>query len=439
MGGGFRNDTRTRPGHVVPWVLSATSEEALREEAARVQASLAACFDHAEIAARLAAVPARAPVAEQHRAVLVGNRAELTSGLRALAEGGRPSCAVLGAVRPPGGTVFVFPGQGSQWAGMARDLLASSPVFARHLRACADALGPHVGWSLTDVLTGRDSAPPFDRVDVVQPALFAMMVSLARLWEAAGVRPDAVIGHSQGEIAAAHVSGALTLGDAAAIVALRARALRAIAGTGAMASLPLPAGEVRARLAGHGGRISVGAVNGPTMTVVSGESAALAGFLAAYREDGVDVRDVRVDYASHSPQVERVRESLLDRLSAFRPRASAVAFYSTVTGGRLDTARLTAGYWYRNLRQTVELGRAVEAAVCDGHRVFVECSPHPILVEGVRGFAAQAPGQAADVVATGTLRRDHGDPRQFFISLARVHVAGRAVRWPEVIDAFRAA
>ncbi|MER5646398.1 type I polyketide synthase [Streptosporangium sp. NPDC002524] len=430
---------------VVPWVLSGASEAALRDQAARLHASLTTdslstaslttdslssgslnrggSFEPADVALSLAVTR----TAFRHRAVLVGDRAELVDGLRALAGGDQAASLVRGTARLDGGdTVFVFPGQGSQWEGMAEGLLRTSPVFARHVRACADALAPHVDWSLVDLLTGRPGAPPLDRVDVVQPALFAVMVSLARLWESAGVRPDAVIGHSQGEIAAAHVAGALSLDDAAAIVALRSRAIAAIAGTGGMASVLLPAERVRDRLARWEGRLGVAAVNGPASTVVSGDAGALTELLDGYRREGVRVRNVSVDYASHSPQVEPVRQRLLDELAGIRPEASDVAFYSTVTGARLDTAELTAGYWYRNLRRTVELERAVLAAVADGHRAFVESSPHPILTEGI--------GESAgDVLAVGTLRRGQGGPRQFLTSLARFHAHGGAVRWPDVI------
>ncbi|GAA4562918.1 acyltransferase domain-containing protein [Planotetraspora kaengkrachanensis] len=331
------------------------------------------------------------------------------------------SASPVGVAADGRGAVFVFPGQGSQWAAMAEDLLSTSAVFARHIRACENALAPHLDWSLTDVLTRRPGAPALDRVDVVQPALFAMMVSLARLWEQAGVHPHAVIGHSQGEIAAAHIAGALSLGDAATVVALRSQAIASIGTTGRMASVPLRADEVRRRLAGWGDRLNVGAVNGPAVTVVSGEVTALTEFVASCRAEDLDVREVRVDYASHSPLVEPVKPRLLDVLSDIRPRASDIVFYSTVTGRRLDTARLTAGYWYRNLRQTVELGDAVRAAVADGHRVFVESSPHVILTEGVQAFARDALGEPTEVVVvTGTLRRDHGGIQEFRASLARV-------------------
>ncbi|GAA0988881.1 hypothetical protein GCM10009555_071550 [Acrocarpospora macrocephala] len=411
-------------GAVLPWVVSAASEGALREQGARLYGFLdrPGAAGDPDVALSLAVTR----TVFKHRAVLVGDRAEVRDGLLALARGEQAVALVQGVARQRGSTVFVFPGQGSQWAGMAAGLIRESPVFAQEIEACARALDRHTGWSLTELLAGRPGAPSLDRVDVVQPALFAVMVSLARLWEAAGVRPDAVIGHSQGEIAAAHIAGALSLDDAARVVALRSRAIAAVAGRGGMASVALPADRVRARVSRWGDQLGVAAVNGPRATVVSGDAEALAELLTAYRAEGVRVRTVPVDYASHSPQVEPLRRRLLDELGDIRPRPAEVAFYSTVTGGRLDTTELTAAYWYRNLRQTVELALAVRTAVADGHGVFVESSPHPILTEGIRETAG-------DVLATGTLRRDHGDLRQFLLSLARVHTGGGTVAWPDVI------
>ncbi|WP_157252975.1 type I polyketide synthase [Nonomuraea typhae] len=453
-------------GDVHAWVLSAQAPAALRAQAARLSEALEG-GDPAPADVALSLATTRTSF--QHRAVIVGDGQEARAALHALARGeqaaglvqgsagparhipSRPSTpdtadrpATLQADRPAtlqagnastvqgagaasvkggDGIVFVFPGQGGQWPGMAAGLLRESPVFAEHLEACAEALAPHLDWSLLDLLTGRSGSPPLGRVDVVQPALFAVMVSLARLWESAGVRPDAVIGHSQGEIAAAHVAGALTLEDAATIVALRSRAVATISG-GAMAAIAAPAREVRARLDPHA--LSVAAVNGPAATVVSGDPGALAALLDAYRAEGVRVREIPVDYASHSPQVEPLRQRILHTLSGLRPRAASTAFYSTVTGALLGTTGLTAEYWYRNLRQTVEFERAVAAAAADGHRVFVESSPHPLLVEGIR---AGAPG----TLAAGTLRRDQGGIRRFLASLAAVHVHGTAVHWPALI------
>ncbi|MFC4533139.1 type I polyketide synthase [Sphaerisporangium dianthi] len=409
---------------VLPWVLSGASEGALRDQAAGILKLLEkpGAPAGADVALSLAATRA----VFRHRAVLAGDEGEVRDGLRALAEGAQATALVRDVARPRGRTVLVFPGQGSQWAGMAVALLRESPVFAESIERTARALAPHTGWWLPDLLIGRPGAPPADRVDVVQPTLFAVMVALARLWESAGVRPDAVIGHSQGEIAAAHVAGALSLEEAATVVALRSRAITAIAGHGGMASVLLPVSAVRERLARYEGGLAVAAVNGAASTVVSGDAAAVAELVAAYQAEGVRARAVPVDYASHSAHVEPLRDRLLEELAGITPRTSEVTFYSTVTGEPLDTAGLTAEYWYRNLREPVEFDRAVRSAVAGGHDVFVESSPHPLLVEGVRETAG-------NVLATGTLRRDHGGLRRFLLSAGRLHAGGGAVDWAGLI------
>jgi acyl transferase domain-containing protein len=211
-------------------------------------------------------------------------------------------------------------------------------VFAEAMGECGDALGRFVDWRLEDVLRGVEGAPGLDRVDVVQPVLFAVMVSLARLWRACGVRPSAVVGHSQGEIAAACVAGGLSLQDAARLVALRSRALGALAGDGGMVSVALGAGELGVRLERWGERIAVAAVNGPGSVVVSGDREALVELLGECEADGVRAREIAVDYAAHSAQVQAIREELLDACSAIVPRSGEIPFYSTLTGGLFDTA-----------------------------------------------------------------------------------------------------
>ncbi|MGW8995822.1 SDR family NAD(P)-dependent oxidoreductase, partial [Streptomyces zhihengii] len=366
----------------------------------------------------------------EHRAVVVGeDRAELLAGLDALARDEDTAQVVTGTADPGAGTVFVFPGQGSQWAGMARELLDTAPVFARSIDDCAQALAPHTDWSLTGVLRGAPDAPGLDRVDVVQPALFAVMVSLAALWRSVGVEPDAVVGHSQGEIAAAHVAGALGLDDAARVVALRSQAIAARAGDGGMAAVALGAAELRPLIDGLRGHVYVATVNGPASTTVAADAEALDELLAACAAAGVDARRVAVDYASHSPHVEALRDELAKVLDGITPVPSAVPFYSTVTGGLLDTTALDAAYWYRNLRETVLFEPATRALLADGHRTFVEVSPHPVLTAAVQDTAADAAGTGRQPLVTGTLRRDEGGRRRFLLSAARVHTHGTAVDW----------
>ncbi|MGW1607315.1 acyltransferase domain-containing protein, partial [Streptomyces eurythermus] len=298
---------------------------------------------------------------------------------------------------------------------MGGGLYGSEPVFREVIDACGAALAPYTDWSLVEVLCGGGS---LERVDVVQPALFAVMVALAELWRAHGVEPDAVVGHSQGEIAAAYVAGALSLEDAARVVALRSKALVALAGHGGMVSVALSADDAAGYLSPWGDRITVAVVNSASTVVVSGDPGALDELLAACARDGIRARAIPVDYAAHSAQVEAVRERLLTDLADVRPHSAAIPFYSTVTGEPADTSALDAGYWYRNLREPVRFDLATARLTADGHEVFVEVSPHPVLVQDLDG------------VATGTLRRDHGAIAEFHTALARLHVRGVAVTWP---------
>ncbi|MFF4482024.1 SDR family NAD(P)-dependent oxidoreductase, partial [Streptomyces sp. NPDC001520] len=389
----------------VPWVLSGASEPGLRAQIEQLRTFVDdnPALDPADVGWSLASTRALLP----YRTVVVGtDLAELRRGLDAV--------EVTGAVAADRGVVFVFPGQGSQWVGMALELAESSAVFARRLGECADALGPLVEWSLWDVL-GDEVA--LGRVDVVQPVLWAVMVSLAELWRSFGVVPSAVVGHSQGEIAAACVAGGLSLSDGARVVVLRSKALLALSGRGGMVSVPVPADRLRDRPG-----LSVAAVNGPASTVVSGGVEVLDAVLVEFPE----AKRIPVDYASHSVQVEEIRGELAEALAGVEPCSGRVPFYSTVTGRLLDTVELDAGYWYRNLRETVEFQGAVEGLLELGHTVFVEASPHPVLTVGIQDTADATD---TDIVLTGSLRRDGGGLDSFLTALARLHVRGVAVEW----------
>ncbi|MET1072594.1 MAG: SDR family NAD(P)-dependent oxidoreductase, partial [Umezawaea sp.] len=396
-------DAPVPPVRVRPWILSARTADAVRDQATRLLALAEA--DPAVVGASLL----RTRTLFDHRAVVVGaDRAELLAGLRE---------PVVGAAADHGKLVFVFPGQGAQWVGMARDLLGWSPVFARSMAACEAALAPFVDWSLADVI---GDAAALERVDVVQPALWAVMVSLAELWRSVGVEPDAVLGHSQGEIAAAVVAGALSLEDGARVVSLRSKAILAIAGDGGMASVPLPLDEVRALLPDG---VSVAAVNGPSSVVVSGDVAGVAAVVASVPR----ARRVPVDYASHSAQVERIEQDVRTALDGIAPRRARVPFLSSVTADWAEGADLDAGYWYRNLRQPVRFADAVGVLADNGFGAFVETSAHPVLTPGISETAP-------DAIVTGTLRRDEDGPRQFATAAGRLHVHGVPVDWTPFFD-----
>ncbi|WP_448324088.1 SDR family NAD(P)-dependent oxidoreductase, partial [Streptomyces sp. DSM 41493] len=403
---------------VVPWVMSGKTEQALRAQAERLHTHLDRTPGLRPVDVAFSLAASRSPLT--HRAVVVGTGLD---GVTALADGTTATGVVEGVADVRGKVAFVFPGQGSQWVGMATELIETSPVFAERMRECATALSSYVDWSLFDVL---DDAEALERVDVVQPVLFAVMVSLAELWRSHGVNPAAVVGHSQGEIAAACVAGALSLEDAAKVVALRSKAILALSGLGGMVSVALPVEQVRERLTDG---LSIAAVNGPKSVVVSGDVAELDALLAACEADEVRARRIPVDYASHSAHVEAIREELFTSLAGIAPRTAEVPFFSTVTADWFDTTGLDAEYWYTNLRQTVRFEEATRALVEQGYRFFVEASAHPVLTVGVQETLDTT--QAA--VALGTLRRDEGGLDRFVTSLAEGWVRGLPVDWQPLL------
>ena len=406
------------PPASVPWVLSGRDVRALRAQAAALSDYLVSHpgLEPADVALSLLRTRARF----EHRAVLLGaDEPAMLAGLAALT-GGLPDKGVVTGRAVPGRSALVFSGQGSQWPGMARELLAEEPAFAARAAECGTALAPFVDFDLLDVLTQAPGAPGLGRVDVVQPALWAVMVSLAELWRSRGLEPDLVIGHSQGEIAAAAVIGGLTLDDAARVVALRSRVLRALP-AGGMLSVGAPADVVAARM---GTGVTLAAENGPGSVVVSGDAAALALLGAALAADGYRTKMLPVGYASHSAAVDGVRDQIRAELGPIRPVSAAAVFVSSVTGEPMDTAGLDADYWFRNLRQPVRFAAATRLALAQGCGLFVECGPHPVLTESIEETAEDI---GTDITVVGTLHREGNSLDTFRRSLAGAWVGGADV------------
>ena len=416
----------------VPLVVSASTTASLAAQAERLVSFL---DDNPGLPpASVAGALATGRATLDRRAVVVADTAEeARAGLAALARG-ETAPGVLTGSGVPGKVVWVFPGQGTQWAGMGRELLDASPGFAERIAECATALERWVDWSLVDVLRGDTDPELIKRVDVLQPACFAVMVGLAAVWRTVGVEPDAVVGHSQGEIAAACVAGALSLEDAARVVALRSQAIAAqLSGRGGMASVALPEDEAAERLARWSGSVEVAAVNGPSSVVVAGDAGALDEALEVLDDQGVRVRRIAVDYASHTRHVEDIRDTLADALGGITARAPEIPFYSTVTGEWISEAGVVdGGYWYRNLRGQVRFGPAVADLLDQGHGVFVELSAHPVLVQPISEIVDHS---GADVVVTGSLRRDEGGPRRLLTSMAELFVRGSTVDWAAMLPA----
>jgi acyl transferase domain-containing protein/acyl-CoA synthetase (AMP-forming)/AMP-acid ligase II/acyl carrier protein len=418
---------------VLPVVLSGRTGPALRAQAEKLHAHLVERpgLELGDLAYSLATTRSHF----EHRAVLIArDMPALGEELQAVACEQPAPRTVSGLGNVSGKLAFVFPGQGSEWADMGLSLIESSSAFREQLAACDDALAPYLDWSLVSVLRGQQGAPTLGSIDVIQPVLFAMMVSLAALWRSMGVEPDAVVGHSQGEIAAACVAGALSLPDAARVVALRSRAASRMTGHGGMAFVGLQEGELQERLKRFGQRLSIAAINGPDSAVVSGTVAELNELVRELTEAGVFSRKLPIDFAAHCGQMDAVEDELRSGLAGLKPRESALAFYSTLTGGRLDTTCLDADYWYRNIRQPVRFMTASENMLNDGYRFFVEASPHPSLAGPLLETCAET-GTTAAVV--GTLRRGQDDLESLTLSLGALHSHGFDFDWSTFFQALR--
>lgn len=403
--------------------LSARSDAALRAQAERFAAHLRRVGDTGlgEVCASAAIGRARL----EHRLVAVADTAEeLAAELEIVAAGGEAASVARGVARRGGRVAFVFPGQGSQWAGMGQRLLATSAPFCDAVDAADAAIRAEADWSPRDVLRGVAGAPDAARIDVVQPLLFVYALGLVAQWRAWGVEPEAVVGHSMGEVAAACVAGALSLDDAVRVICRRSRLLARVAGRGEMAVVELSAAEAERALAGQRDRLSVAVHNSPRSTVLSGDPAALAEVLARLEADGVFHRRVKVDVASHSPQVDVLADALAEALGALSPRAPRLRMVSTVTARPVEAEALDAAYWWRNLREPVRFAEVVGALLADGFDTFVEMSPHPLLV-GAIDETARAAGQ--DAVGVASARRGGDESRASRLALGALHARGHDV------------
>ncbi len=405
----------------LPWVLAASDEEGLRERAAALATELRAAPSGAPdaVAARLAAELEPLPT----RAVLLGrDREDL---LRALAAGQEREGTVHGTATAPPRIAFVFSPLRAEHPGMGLDLLDASPAFRAGFDADADALAPYLDWSPLDVLRGLPDAPTLERFDVNQPLLFAMQVGLARLWQALGVEPGAVAGHSVGEIAAATIAGALDRADAARVITVWSEAVQRHKGDGRMVSVLAPASEVEPYFRGR--RLWISMLNTPSMITVSGAEEAIEELIAELAEAGIRAFLLDLPGAAHSPIVDVVFSIFPEQMATIAPRPPALPFYSAVTGRRLDATPLDHDYWARNLSGPVLFEPAVRALLADGFDHFVEIGPRPIVLEAIKLIASR------DAVALATLEQD--DPGRLLTSLATLYAKGAPVDWGAVCGA----
>src|SRR5580704_17629136 len=407
-----------RPGaEVAACVLSDKSADRVRDQARHLAAWLERGPSGNPAPGQIAAALDRRQGRGPHRAVVIArDRAELAAGLAALG-GGEPHPGVVtgkeGQAGP--GAAFIFSGYGAQWDGMGRALAAAEPVFADALAQAHARLAEASG---RPVSAGGEA---LRRVQHAQPAVFAIQVALARLWQERGVQPAAIIGHSMGEVAAAVVSGALSLADGARVITCRSALLSRLAGAGAMAHVGLPTDEV-ADLAAGLPDVHLAVLSGPAASVVTGDAAQVARLVERARDRGAAARVLAAEGAGHSPQVDPLLGELTARLAGLDSRPAAIRFYSTVHDDPRTPPRCDAAYWAANLRQPVRLGPAVGAAARDGLRTFVEISPHPLLARTLAQTVRHETGEPG--VVAGSLRRGADEVLAFHAGLATLTANG---------------
>lgn len=364
----------------------------------------------------------------EHRLAVVGDSLrQMVERLQAFGRGERVA-GLASDVRPRGADprpVFIFSGQGPQWPGMGLELLETEPVFRRAIEECDAALRRHSSLRLLDELVAREGASRLSATEVAQPAIFALQTALAALWKSWGITPSAVIGHSIGEVAAAHVCGILSLDDAARLVVHRGRLMQRATGSGRMASVELPPSEVEAMLDAAGGSVSIAAINAPDSCVVSGAPAGVEAVLARAAARGAASTMLPVDYAFHSPQMEPFGAKLETVIRDIVSAKASIPLISTVTASGVEGSEMGAAYWRRNLREPVRFAAAVASAIERGHRLFVEVAPHPVLSQSVQRCA----GDASALTTLASLRRGQPQRAAMLQALGGLFAAGMEPAW----------
>ncbi|MCB0208345.1 MAG: acyltransferase domain-containing protein [Anaerolineae bacterium] len=324
--------------------------------------------------------------------------------------------------------VFVFAGQGPQWWAMGRELLSQEPLFRATIEQIDQLLREKAGadWSLVTELTAKEAESRLDQTEIAQPAIFALQVALAALWRSWDIEPDAVVGHSMGEVAAAYISGGLPLSTAVQIIYHRGRLMQRATGQGKMAAVDLPVSETKRILAGYEDRLSIAAINGPSSTVIAGEEAALDMVMQSLEKENVFVRKLPVNYAFHSPQMEPFLDELEEVLHGIDFRHPALPLFSTVTGQLLNGHNLDAGYWRKNVREPIRFADAIEGLITAGHNIFLEISPHPVLGGAISQVFHQVERQG---VILPSLRRGEKEQRTMLNAMGTLYSVGYPIEW----------
>jgi phthioceranic/hydroxyphthioceranic acid synthase len=417
-----RHGGASAPGMAAPlwFALSASSADALRQTAKRLGDWMHEHADAVALTDLAYTLAGRRAHRSVRTAVTASTVEELIASLHQVADGDTPYQGAVG--QDDRGPVWVFSGQGSQWAAMGAELLANEPVFAATVAEAEPLIARESGFSVTEAMTAPETVTGIDRV---QPTVFTMQVALAATMKSYGVVPGAVIGHSMGEAAAAVVAGALSLEDGVRVICRRSKLMATIAGSAAMASVELPALSVQSELTALGvDDVVVAAVSSPQSTVVAGSTESVRELVAAWEQRDVMAREVAVDVASHSPQVDPILAELTEVLADLSPQKPQIPYYSATLFDPRERPACDAGYWADNLRHTVRFSAAVRAALDDGYRVFAELSPHPLLTHAIEQTAA---GIGMPVAALAGMRREQPTPLGLRGLLTEVYAAGAAV------------
>lgn len=411
--------------------ISARSPEALRD--------LAAAY-HQKITASDTSLPDLCYSAAVHRshhdnrlAVIGSDAVEISSALDAFIRGESHPRALSARVPEnyQSGVVFIFSGQGPQWWGMGRELIAAEPVYRQIVEKVDALLRGYTGWSLLDELAKSESETRLDQTEIAQPALFALQIGLAALWQARGVTPAAVIGHSVGEIAAAYIAGVLSLEDAVKVVYHRSRLMQQATGLGKMAAVEIAAEEASREIAAAGlaDRLAVAAVNAPQSVTLSGEAQAVDHMVEVFQQRGLVCRPLRVNYAFHSPHMEPFSHELARVLDRLDVHPALIPIYSTVTGLAAKPGDYDAAYWGQNIRRPVQFAAAVSRAIAGGLTTFIEISPHPVLAASI-GQSLTA--QNIDGLVVPSLRRAQPEVNALLSGLGELYTHGHPLAWERI-------
>jgi polyketide synthase 5 len=416
---GHRNGAGATTPAALLFPLSSSSAEELRHTAGRLAEWVSAHDDVAlpDLAYTLARRRVHRPV---RTAVVASGHAELTEALKNVADSDIPYRPAV--AQDDRGPVWVFSGQGSQWASMGAELLSNDPVFAAAVAELEPLIARESGFSVTEAMSAPEVVTGIERV---QPTVFAMQVALAATMKAYGALPGAVIGHSMGETAAAVVAGALSVDDGVKVICRRSRLMSTIAGSGAMASVELPAKQVLSELTMRGIKdVVVAVVASPQSTVIGGATETIQELVAAWEQRDVMARQVAVDVASHSPQVDPILDELAGVLADIKPLTPKIPYYSATGFDPREDPVCNSKYWVRNLRNTVRFAAAVRAALEDGYRVFAELAPHPLLTHAVEQTADNLD---VPLAALAAMRREQELPHGLRSFAADLHSAGAAI------------